>query len=135
MFDQRGDLMSLNFILIGERIKLTRKHRGFAQFDLAEKVDKSPVFISYIENGLKCMSLDTFIKVANALHVSADELLQDNIENNIKIFNSEFASLISDCSEFEKRFIFETAKSIKKTMRENRYMLYRNIEQNDNNRY
>lgn len=78
---------------------------------------------SLLEGGLKCMSLDTFVSIANALQVSADELLKDNIENNIKVANHEFASLIADCSEFEKRVLLSMLKTAKTAMRENRHLL------------
>ena len=86
--------MAINFVQIGKHIGEIRKRRGLSQQKLSEIIDKSPTYVSYIEGGLKCMSLDTFVSIANALQVSADELLKDNIENNIKVANHEFASLI-----------------------------------------
>ena len=65
------------------------------------------------------MSLDTFVAVANALQVSADELLKDNIENTIVISNHEFAKVISDCSEYEKRVLLTIVASVKEALREN----------------
>ena len=115
--------MALNFVQIGKHIGEIRKRRGLSQQKLSEIIDKSPTYISYIEGGLKCMSLDTFVSIANALQVSADELLKDNIENNIKVANHEFASLIVDCSEYEKRFLLSTLKTAKAAMRENRHPL------------
>lgn len=88
-------IMAINFVQIGKHIGEIRKRRGLSQQKLSEIIDKSPTYVSYIEGGLKCMSLDTFVSIANALQVSADELLKDNIENNIKVANHEFASLIA----------------------------------------
>ena len=115
--------MAINFVLIGKRIGEIRKHRGISQQRLAEIIEKSPTYISYIENGLKCMSLDTFVSIANALHVSADELLKDSIDNTIKVFNHDFANLISDCNEYEKRVLLELSLTAKKAMRDNRHLL------------
>ena len=115
--------MALNFVQIGKHIGEIRKRRGLSQQKLSEIIDKSPSYISYIEGGLKCMSLDTFVSIANALQVSADEILKDNIENNIKAANHEFASLIADCSEYEKRVLLSTLKTAKAAMRENRHLL------------
>lgn len=92
-------------------------------FDELEEVYDGHTFPEYIEGGLKCMSLDTFVSIANALQVSADELLKDNIENNIKVANHEFASLIADCSEYEKRVLLSMLKTAKTAMRENRHLL------------
>ncbi len=50
------------------------------------------------------MSLDMFVFVANALNVSADELLQDLLGNTISVSNHEFAELVSDCSHTKSEF-------------------------------
>ena len=115
--------MALNFVQIGKHIGEIRKRRGLSQQKLSEIIDKSPTYVSYIESGLKCMSLVTFVSIANALHVSADELLKDNIENTIKVANHEFASLIADCSEYEKRILLSILNTAKAAMRENRHLL------------
>lgn len=115
--------MALNFVQVGKRVSEVRKRRGLSQQRLAEIICKSPTHISYIEGGLKCMSLDTFVAVANALQVSADELLKDNIENTIVVSNHEFAEMISDCSEYEKRVLLSIVASAKEALRENFHFL------------
>ena len=52
----------------------------------------------------------------------ADELLKDSIENTIKVSNHEFAVLIADCNEYEKRVLLSIAKSAKESLRENRHL-------------
>ncbi len=79
--------MALNYYSLGKRIRFYRKQRGLSQMALAEAVDCAPTFISYIENGQKHMSLNTMVLIANALHVSADELLVDSLENNVVAVN------------------------------------------------
>jgi len=113
--------MALNFVEIGKRIGEMRKHRGISQMALAEMVNKSPTYISYIESGLKCMSLDTLVAIANALHVSADELLMDSLDNTVKVSNHEFSSLLSDCNEYEKRVLYSVVDSAKKALRDNNH--------------
>lgn len=114
--------MALNFVKVGKRIGEIRKRRGLSQTALAESIEKSPTYISYIEGGLKCMSLDTFVAVANALRVSADELLMDSLENTVKVSNHEFASLLTDCSEYETRVLLDLAVAAKKALRENQQL-------------
>lgn len=116
--------MAINFVQIGRHIGRIRKHRGLSQQRLAERINKSPTYVSYIESGLKCMSLDTFVSIANALQVSADELLKDSLENTVKVSNHEFASVIADCSEYEKRILLAIVKTAKESMRENRHLLF-----------
>ncbi|PKM62728.1 MAG: XRE family transcriptional regulator [Firmicutes bacterium HGW-Firmicutes-21] len=115
--------MALNYISIGEKIKAIRKRKGFSQLALSELIDRSPTYISYIEGGIKSMSLDTFILLVNALNTTADELLMDNLKNTIKVSNHEFAELLSDCSDYEKRIMFDVVTATKKSIRENRYYI------------
>ena len=67
--------MTLNYSLIGKRIKAARKAKGFSQSELSELIDKSAGYMSYIETGSKNPSLETLVQLANALDVTVDELL------------------------------------------------------------
>ena len=111
-----------NFVALGKRIKLIRKKRGISQAELAERVGCSAPFISYVESGLKSMSLETFIYIANALGVSADELLRDSLENTLKTSNHAFADILADCTEYEIRILQEMVLSTKVAMRSNRQL-------------
>ncbi len=106
--------------VLGLKLKAIRQKRGFTQAQLAELVDCSNTYICLLEKGAKCMSLDMFVFVANALNVSADELLQDLLENTISVSSHEFAELVSDCSTYEKRILLDLMSSAKKTLRDNR---------------
>ena len=115
--------MALDNISLGQRIRTARRRRGISQMDLAKLIFTSPPYISYIENGTKGISMETFVLIANALNVSADELLYDCLENTIKATNHKFASLVMDCSEYETRILMEILIAAKRALRENR-MLY-----------
>ena len=112
--------MTINHISLGQRIRLMRKKKGLTQLHISELVGLSPTYISYIESGNKSMSLATFIEIANALNVTADELLIDSLENTVKVSNHELAALLSDCSEYEKKILLDVASVTKKSLRENR---------------
>ena len=64
-------------VAIGARIKAARERVHLTQEQLAEIIDISPTHMSVIERGVKTPKLDTFIRIANALGVSTDALLQD----------------------------------------------------------
>ena len=70
------------------------------------------------------MALDTLVTIANVLHVSSDDLLMDSLDYTVKVSNHEFAELVSDCSEYEIRILLEVATAAKKSLRENRKLLY-----------
>ena len=120
--------MPPNYVMLGARIKQLRNRRGMTQISLAERVGRSSTYLSYLENGLKCMSLETFIMIANALNASADDLLRDSLANTIKAVNHDFSELISDCSEYESRVLYEVLVSTKTALRNNkRYLLHRRL--------
>ena len=66
--------MEINYALIGKRIRETRKQRGLSAEELAEIADLSTVYISYIENAKRKPSLESLIKISNALEITIDEL-------------------------------------------------------------
>jgi len=112
--------MITNCISLGRKVKAFRKRRGFSQLKLSEMIDRSPTYISYIERGSKCMSLNTLILLANALNVSADELLSDSLENTIKVSAHDFADLLLDCSKYEIKILLDIGMASKKSLRENK---------------
>ena len=71
--------MEINYALIGKRIRETRKQRGLSAEELAEIADLSTVYISYIENAKRKPSLESLIKISNALEITIDELLYGNL--------------------------------------------------------
>lgn len=109
----------IDYTCIGKRIKAARKQRGISQQTLAEIIACTPSYISYIETGVRSMSLDTFILIANALDISADELLIDCLQHSIVAINAEFARIIADCSPSERRLLADLIRTAKLTLRSN----------------
>ena len=114
---------SINSISIGQKIKALRVKRGMSQSDLSELIDKSPTYISYIENGVKSMSLETFVSIANALGCSADELLADNIQYEKRYVSSELMITLEGCTQYEQVVILDMIYAMKKILRaSNRFL-------------
>ena len=109
--------MTINYLLIGNRIKTARKAKGLSQSELSELIDKSVGYMSYIETGSKKPSLENLIQIANALDVTIDELLSDNLVAASPVSNTQINQLLSDCSAFEKSVILLSIKSIKDAIR------------------
>lgn len=70
----------LNADKLGKRIKQARKEKHITAEALAEKTEISVSFLREIERGSKKPSIPKFVEIANALEVSADELLKDSIK-------------------------------------------------------
>lgn len=96
---------------IGKRIKSAREKKGLTQEQLAEQVNLSPMHISVIERGNKLPRLETLINIANVLDVSADTLLQDVVNNQIKLHTSEASNLIAQLSREDQRRVLAALHS------------------------
>lgn len=115
--------MYLNYQAIGKRIRILRKQQLLSQMTLAEMVDKSPTYISLVENGQKGPSLETLIDIANALKVTMDVLLADYLMQSTAAVGHELTVLLEDCSDFEKRVLVDNARLLKQVLREARHTI------------
>ena len=102
--------------LVGSRIKAVRISRGMSQADLAVEASVSLLLISNIERGKTGMQLETFVKVAEALQVSADYLLRPDVPEVKAIYQGEFAELLEDCSASEMETILKIVREVKASM-------------------
>lgn len=100
---------------IGKRIKTAREKKGMTQEQLAELVNLSPMHVSVIERGNKLPRLETLINIANILDVSADVLLQDVVNNQIKLHTSEASDLIAQLSREDQRRVLAALHSFVET--------------------
>lgn len=87
----------MNYELLGKQIRKHRKEKGYTLEKLAEKLDVSTTFIGQIERAKGIPSLETFLKIANVLEVSTDNLLFGNL--NSKAGNDYFMQSISDLTD------------------------------------
>lgn len=109
--------MSLNYHVIGQRIRNYRQQRNLSQNSVAEKIDKSATYISYIEGGIKHPSLETLVDLANLLGVTTDLLLGENLEHTKLVREMEYQLILHDCNDQERRFLVEATKALKDIMR------------------
>lgn len=88
-----------------------RELLGYSQESLAEAIGCSAIFISFMERGEKNPSLDTLIKLANALEISTDILLGgelssyntarlNHIEKHLKLLPPEEQEKILNIMEY-----------------------------------
>lgn len=115
--------MDLNNQMIGKRIRLLRNQHHLSQMTLAEIIDKSPTYMSLVENGQRCPSLKTLIDIANALKVSLDMLLIDHLKCKHPEASTELSAIMEDCSDFERIVIIDNTRALKRSLRENQHLL------------
>ena len=116
-------MMDVNFKLIGKRIQEVRKQQEMTQAELAALTDMSDSYISYIETAKKQASLESLVRISNALGITVDELLSGNQLHNPTDYQTDIDLLMEDCSLLERRFIYELISVAKYIIRNNGWEL------------
>lgn len=109
--------MNIDYKAIGMRIRNRRKALGWTQQRLAEMSDLSDTNISHIERGATKLSLPSLIAIANALDITTDYLLMDNVEAAELPLRNEFAALLKDCTKDEYKLLYSICKSVLESQR------------------
>ena len=102
---------------MGARVREARVKMNLSQTDLAELAQLHPTYISQIENGKANMSIDVFMRLTEALQISADWLLRAEVPSVNTIQNVEINKLLADCSESEVRYIIKLIRELKAALR------------------
>ena len=105
--------MILNYECIGKRIKYYRTEQKISQEELSQIIRISVRHISNIETGAKAPSLEMLINIANALEVSADDLLTDNLKHSSSPVDTEIHDILLDCNHDEKEMLTRLLKFMK----------------------
>lgn len=114
--------MSLNFKIIGLRVRESRLQKRMSQAVLAERIDMSVTYISHIETAKKQASLESLVRIANVLGVTVNHLLSGNQVNDTVEYRTELVQLLEDCTSYEKRIIYEIAFAAKLSLRNNKWL-------------
>lgn len=109
--------MEIDYVAIGRRIRAYRLERKLSQEMLSEKADVTPAHFSHIERGNTKPSLPTLIRIANALNVSLDDLLCDNLNKSLHVRVKDVNDLLSDCTIQEIKALTEILATAKKALR------------------
>lgn len=92
---------------LGRRIQANRERLKMKQEELAERAQLSVNYISAIERGVKRPSLEAFVRIANALGVSSDELLRDSLAVRFDIRSTDLGERISLLKPRDKEVILD----------------------------
>ena len=98
--------------LIGLHIKELRKHKEFSQEKLADKMNMSVKYLSNIERGKENPTLDTFMKIATALHIELSEVFNYSPEKSPKELRDTVINLIKGSDKKQLKLFAEIAKAI-----------------------
>ena len=102
----------MNSASIGKRIRTCREQKGWTQQAFAEKVGISIAYTGMIERGEKIPKLETFIRIANVLEVSADRLLADVIKAQPFSDTSARAEVVNSLSKESRERIYDVIDTL-----------------------
>ena len=97
---------------LGQNIKKYRKKAGLTQDKAAELSGLSVNYFRQLELGNKTPRLETFIKIAEALHVSADRLLSGNLSWTPDIVNGELQEQLDRLPSGKKQYILTVLEAM-----------------------
>ena len=110
---RRRYILAVDYESIGKRIKYYRTEKNMSQEALAEATNITFKHLSNIEVARKYPSLEIIISIANALDVSADDLLTDNLKHSSSPVGTEIHDLLLDCNHDEKAILTRTLTFLK----------------------
>lgn len=105
--------MAIDYGALGKRISNARKQTGITQEALGEQLNMTRKHISVIEAAINRPILDTLVDIANALNVSADDLLVDSLTHSASTADSEIHRLLLDCNTLEQEILTRMLKELK----------------------
>lgn len=108
----------MKFDQLGKNIRAVRRKRRMSQETLSEAAGLSPTYLGCIERGEKTPSLESFINIANALNVSADVLLYDQLKSGYEVKSSLLTERIEKLSEGDQKMIYDVVETLIKYSRQ-----------------
>jgi len=88
---------------LGTKIREARMKKGYTQEVLAEKANIGVMYIGEIERGLKMPSVKIFIKIIEALDVSADYLLRNEISSGKEYVFDELTKKLENLTPQQRK--------------------------------
>lgn len=104
--------MSLDYSVIGDRLKKARVQKGYTQEQLAEKIDVSVAFLSRVERGNAKVNLNRLNQLCDLLEISEGDILTGVGSTSNTYLDKEFSDLLKSCPPDKLKLIYEIAKVI-----------------------
>lgn len=92
---------------IGYNFKKKREEKNWSQEEFAHKAGITSAYIGMIERGEKVPRLETFVRLANLLGATADELLEGVIDRGFEIRVTKYTEKIQKLSKEERNRIYK----------------------------
>lgn len=92
-------------LVLGKKLRDARKKKGYTQHAFAEIAGIGNVYLGEIERGLKMPSLSIFIKLIEALDVSADYILRDELTSGKEYIYDEITQKMQNLTPRQRKTV------------------------------
>lgn len=99
--------MSVDYRLIGGRIKAKRKAAGQTQEQLAEQLSVTVGYISQVERGATKISLDTLSEISSILDCDLSAFITGTATDQSSYMQEELLKKYSQLNQVQKRMLLE----------------------------
>lgn len=99
--------MSVDYKLIGGRIKTKRKAAGKTQEQLAEKLSVTVGYVSQLERGVTKINLDTLSEICSALNCDMSFFITGTATGENSYLQDEWIKKFSALTQVQKRVILD----------------------------
>jgi len=93
----------LDKVALGQRLREVRRQKGYTLQSLADKAGIGNVYLGEIERGLKMPSLNSFIRIVEALEVSADSILYGELSSGREYIYDEITQKMKDLTPKQRK--------------------------------
>ena len=104
--------MSLDYSIIGERLKKARIKKGITQERLAEEIDVSVAFLSRVERGDTKINLSRLNQLCELLEITNGYVLDGSSSTSNNYLNEDFSNLLKNCPPDKQKLIYDVTKVI-----------------------
>ena len=91
--------------ILGKRLREARLQQGYTQQALAAQADMGEVYLGEIERGLKMPSLNSFIKLIDALELSADYILRHELPSGQDYIYDELTEKLKNLTPRQRKTV------------------------------
>lgn len=93
----------MNKAALGQKIRQARKRRGYTQRALAQIANVGGAYLGEVERGMKMPSLNIFIRLIEALDVSADYILRDELPSGKEYVYDEITQKLKNLTPKQRK--------------------------------
>ena len=101
--------MEIDYKILGERLKKSRKQKGYTQAQLAEILDISEEYLSRMEKGNTKLSLARLIQICEILQVSICEIITGVGKQTKEYLYKDFIEILEICTPEKRKLIYNMA--------------------------